>query len=140
VLAREWQCGTEEKGSQLLGYPSLITRRGRGGDGYCLRRRRTFAAIPAKPVPSRIIVVGSGTAAVVPALGVLNVKVSMPSKSIVLCLLKLISYSVILLIIAAATSRIPGKFKTQTLVLFSWLFLAAAVLDLGVAAYEKFVV
>ncbi len=56
--------GQKEKGSQLFGYPSLISSRGRGSDGYCLRRLRTFAAIPAKPVPSRSIVVGSGTAAV----------------------------------------------------------------------------
>ncbi len=60
VLAREWQCGTEEKGSHC-GYPSLITRRGRRGDGYSLPRLRTFATTPAKPVPKRIIVAGSGT-------------------------------------------------------------------------------
>ena len=53
---------------------------------------------------------------------------------------KLISYSIILITIAAVIAAVMGKFKTHTLLIFGWLFLAAALLDLGIAAYRKFVV
>ncbi len=42
--------------------PFSYHSKGRESDSYSLRRLRTFAATPAKPVPSRIIVAGSGTA------------------------------------------------------------------------------
>lgn len=53
---------------------------------------------------------------------------------------KLISYSIILLAIAAGIAAVKGKFRTHTLIVFGWLFLAAAIFDFGVAAYRKFVV
>jgi hypothetical protein len=55
-------------------------------------------------------------------------------------IIKLISYSIILFAIAAGIAVVKGKFRTHTLLIFGWLLLAAALLDLGIAAYRKIVV
>jgi len=55
-------------------------------------------------------------------------------------IIQLISYSIVLIAIAAVIAAVMGKFKTHTLLIFGWLFLAGALLDLGVVAFRKFVV
>jgi hypothetical protein len=46
-------------------------------------------------------------------------------------LIKLVSYSIILIAMAAVIAAVMGKFKTHTMIVFGWLFLAASVFDLS---------
>lgn len=53
-------------------------------------------------------------------------------------IIKLLSYSIILVAISALIASVQGKFKTHTLIIFSWLMLFATSFDFIVAVLKSY--
>lgn len=53
-------------------------------------------------------------------------------------IIKLLSYSIVLIAISALIASLQGKFKTRTLSIFSWLMLVATSFDFIIAVLKSF--
>jgi len=87
-----------------------------------------------------LVLIGVGVVLTVIAYSLVAPESATPGYHLAASIIKLVSYSIILFAIAAAVAAVMGKFRTHTLLIFGWLFLVAACLDLGTAAYRKMMI